>query len=68
MQLASVNVIWQHFAHTFQQVETFNADGSKPNPHTATAAVVFNVPECDVTEQQRTAIKRALHQHHYTSR
>ena len=66
MQIASVAVIWRHFAHTFQQVETFNADGSKPNAHTATAAVVFNVPEPEVTEQQRTAIKRALHQHHHT--
>lgn len=68
MQLASINVVWRHFAHTFQQVETFNADGTKPNAHTATAAVVFNVPESEVTEQQRTAIKRAIAQHHYTSR
>ena len=66
MQIASVAVIWRHFAHTFQQVDTFNADGSKPNAHTATAAVVFNVPEREVTEQQRAAIKRALHQNSYT--
>jgi len=68
MQLASVNVIWQHFAVKFREVETFNADGTKPCAHTATAAVVFNVPEREVTEGHRTSIKRAIAQHHYTRR
>lgn len=67
MQLASVAHIWAHFARTFATVETFNADGTKPDAHTATAAVVFNVPEPQVTQPQRDAIKRAMHAHSYTT-
>lgn len=61
----NVPALWRHMAVTLQQMDPVaNADGTKPCPITATAAVVFNVGEAAVTPTMRQfIIARVEHAH-----
>lgn len=59
---ASPTRIFQHFRKRMDELNVVaNADGTQPDPIAATAALMFNIPEAQVTFMQRESVKGILH-------